>query len=380
VHTLYDPRIFYKQADSLVRAGYRVSLVVQSDREEEYELNGIRIIPLKKPKNRIARLLGTAWQVWRKAVRQQADVYHFHDPELMLVGLLLRMQGRKVIYDIHEDVSRQIKNKEWVPLRHAVSFLYRCLEMALCRFFPLVLAEASYEKRYPAKWKKVVVQNFPRLDIFPKPETVVVRDEASPIVPECPVPIVYLGGVTRLRGMNVTLEALGLLKQQGRAFHFDCIGPVTESYMQELTELSRRLGIDEHVTFHGRMKATDAYRIVSGAAIGLAVLQPNPNYFESFPTKMFEYMALGVPVITSNFPLYERTIRGADCGLTVDPEKPEDVAKAIGTIMDHPEEGRRMGANGREAVESTYNWAVEERKLLGLYRDMLQKNYIEGVS
>lgn len=378
VHTLYDPRIFYKQADSLARAGYRVCLIVPGDQSEPFELSGIRVIPLKRPRSRFGRMFGTVWRVWRQAAKERADVYHFHDPELLIVGLLLRLRGRKVIYDVHEDVAQQIKNKDWVPLRHLVSAMYRLLEMSVCRFFPLVLAEASYEKRYPVKWKKAIVQNFPRLDIFPE---LAASEEAEAAPPDKhPGAIVYIGGVTRLRGLDVTLEALGMLHREGRSFHFDCIGPVADGYRQELLARCRALGIEDRVTLYGRMKATDAYAIVSQASIGVAVLQPNPNYFESFPTKMFEYMALGIPVITSNFPLYERTIRGASCGLTVDPQRPEDVAAAIRRLMDDPQEARRMGANGRESVETTYNWSVEERKLLQLYRDVLQQNDVRGAS
>jgi glycosyltransferase involved in cell wall biosynthesis len=360
VHSLYDIRIFYKQAKSLLQSGHEVTLVVPDEDMEERMIEGVCLKPVPKPRDRLERLTSTLWRVWREAVKAKADIYHFHDPELIFVGILLRLQGHKVIYDIHENVVNQIRSKRWVPLRKVVSSVYRLIELSLCRFFVLVLAEASYNKLYPNTWKKIVVQNFPELCLFPQ-------------LPEERFPshrLVYLGGVTRLRGISVILEALSLLKQDGVSFHFDCIGDASTYYMEELEQECARLDLGRHVIFHGRMKATEAYKIVSQSAVGLAVLQPNSNYLESFPTKMFEYMALQVPVVTSDFPLYRRTVEAAACGINVNPEDPIQLAQAIRYLFEHPEEARKMGVNGRHAVETKYNWSMEEAKLLMLYREL----------
>lgn len=361
VHPLYDIRIFYKQAKSLAAAGYSVTLIAQHDASSPFETEGVRVIPLRRPRNRKERMLKTVWQLWRQALQQKADVYHFHDPELLFVGVLLKLRGHSVIYDIHENVAEQMLTKRWLPFRRSISRLYRWLEIGLCRMFPLVLAEASYDKLYPERCNKIVVQNFPELGLFPA--ALENRDSSRRVV--------YVGGVSRLRGIDVVLDALGMLNQMGVGFHFDCIGEVSPSYRQQLEAYCSRLGIADHVTFHGRMKATEAYEIVSQGAVGLAILQPSPNYLESFPTKMFEYMALRIPVITSHFPLYVQTVQEAECGITLDPEDSTAVAGAIAYMLEHPEEARRMGDNGRRAVETKFNWSQENAKLLQLYQDLL---------
>jgi glycosyltransferase involved in cell wall biosynthesis len=103
----------------------------------------------------------------------------------------------------------------------------------------------------------------------------------------------------------------------------------------------------------------------------LVVLSPVPNYVQANPTKMFEYMAAGIPVIASNFPAWATIVNRHECGLCVDPESETAIAAAINWIMEHPAEAARMGANGRRAVERLYSWEAEREKLLALYEQLI---------
>ena len=127
----------------------------------------------------------------------------------------------------------------------------------------------------------------------------------------------------------------------------------------------------QKVFIRGYMKPDEGIKIIAACHIGLAILKNTPNYIESYPTKIFEYMALGLPVITSDFPLYKKIIREAECGFCVNPENSTEIANAIEYLIIHPEEARQMGQNGKRAVEKNYDWKYEEIKLNKFYQIVL---------
>ena len=135
VHSAFDIRIFHKECRSLAASGMRVNLIVTHDKEEM--IDNVLIVPLPKFKNRFTRIFIKPFLAFSKALRTKADLFHFHDPELIFLGLLLKIMGKKVIYDVHEDVSTQILHKEWIPkkMRKIVSFIVGNIENFSIRFF-----------------------------------------------------------------------------------------------------------------------------------------------------------------------------------------------------------------------------------------------------
>ncbi len=127
VHPPFDVRIFHKEAKSLVKAGYDVTLIAQHDKEEI--VDGVKIINLQKPRNRIERMTKTVSELYQKALRVDADIYHFHDPELIPVGKALKKRGKAIIYDVHEDYYESIKLKK--VIFHQVS--ENCYPMPMLR-------------------------------------------------------------------------------------------------------------------------------------------------------------------------------------------------------------------------------------------------------
>jgi glycosyltransferase involved in cell wall biosynthesis len=181
----------------------------------------------------------------------------------------------------------------------------------------------------------------------------------------------YIGGVSAVRGSLVTLEALKILKRHGIEPRFECVGRFFDDlHRKELLRLRERNEL-HNVFFHGYMPAHEGWPIIAQCDIGLAILHPIANYVKSYPTKVFEYMAMGLPVIASNFPLYKEVIERSNCGLCVNPLDPQEIAEAIRWLIEHPFEARRMGENGRKAAGKRYNWELEEQKLLDFYETLL---------
>jgi glycosyltransferase involved in cell wall biosynthesis len=120
-----------------------------------------------------------------------------------------------------------------------------------------------------------------------------------------------------------------------------------------------------------RLVPDEAWRMTARCHVGLAVLRGIPNNYAIEPTKLFEYMGLGMPLIASNYPTYRAVVEGTSCGLCVDPDAPAEIADAIEWIMDHPTQAAEMGRRGREAVIREFNWERESRKLLRLYEQLI---------
>lgn len=361
-HPRFDTRIFIKMCSSLAKIeNYEVNLIVADNKGDEVK-NDVNIFDVGKKAGRINRILTTTQKVYQKALELDSDIYHFHDPELIPVGLKLKKMGKKVIFDVHENIALQILDKEYIPkiLRKLISKIYRRYEVkSLKKFDALVLAEHSYKNYYKELNNKIeIILNMPDvkpLEQFASEE----RDKNE---------IFYIGGISNDRGFKVTIEALKLLKNKSIDFFMHYIGP----YSIDLIGSINLDKIENNIKLYGRMSLYEGLEYSRNAKVGLSILKPIGNYTSSYSTKVFEYMALGLPVITSNFQLYKDVVEKYKCGICVDPLNPKDIAEAIEYIMTHPLEAKKMGENGKKAVIQKYNWSIEEEKLFSVYKGLLQ--------
>lgn len=359
VHVWSDTRIFQRMCQGLSRRGWQVSLIAANVPSQVVE--GVQVHGVGVPRSRVLRALVGGYRVIRAARAIDAGIYHFHDPELLIWKWLLERRGRLVVYDMHEYVPGAITTRPWIPagLRKALAHGWRLLERLTLRCTPVVLAERSYAKHYAWLPRKVVVLNLPDTEtLLTIPLTAQSRR------------IVYVGRVSRSRGSMRMIEAVQLLRERGLEVTLDIVGPVAEAHRAELLAAIERLQLSS-VRLHGYMKPLEAWRVAAGAVAGLAVLEPEPNYIESFPTKMFEYMALGLPVIVSNFPLYREVVEGSACGACVDPLDSAALASALEQLLRDPAMAQELGRNGRDAVQKRYRWDQQLDALEGFYREHL---------
>jgi len=354
VHTAFDPRIFHKQAKTLAKAGYHVTLIAQHDKDEVVE--GINIIAMPIPRNRSWRMLST-WRMFGLAHQQKADVYHFHDPELLPAGLLLKLLTKKpVIYDVHEDYPGAILTKQWLPppVRKPLSRLFNLLgQSAASQLDYIVVATDHIATKFKSTDKVATIKNYPILEKN-APGT---RGE-----PGRPT-LIYIGVLSEIRGISDIVQAMSYLAHSRNASLILC----GKFYPAGYEETVRGLKGSDSVEYRGIVKPEVAGQQLGQATIGIVCFHPEPNHVNAMPNKLFEYMAAELPVIASNFPLWKGIVEGNSCGLTVNPLDPAEIAGAIEYLLDHPDEARQMGENGRRAVQEKYNWDSEGKKLLELY-------------
>jgi len=209
----------------------------------------------------------------------------------------------------------------------------------------------------------VVVRNYPLLDLFPLPKHE--KDEKSSS--KGPHRLIVTGGLTRFRGIGELVQAAALVGDE-YDIRVKLLGRfISKTFEEEVQALP---GF-ERVEYHEWVPYEEVPRHLVEAQIGVVLFHSLPNHINAMPNKLFEYMAAGLPIIASNFPLWREIVEGNECGLTVNPLDPKEIAKAIEYLLLHPEEACRMGNNGRRAVEEKYNWENEGKKLLALYEKLL---------
>lgn len=361
VHEWNDVRIFVKMCRSAVLGGFRVVLVAPvAPSNPVTDTGGVTVHPLRKYRSRLLRASLGSIRALRSAIGIPAAWYHVHDPELLPLVLALRLLQRRVVFDFHEEFSAQIRNKPYVSRgsRAIASALARCWEFLLCWAASRVIAATPHiRQRLPYRRKlATIVCNYPTLDEFAEP--------AHTPFEERPRIAYYVGAVSATRGCFEMIRAGRLLEKSGQPIAVRIAGPI------ENRVLKRRVGDaakGSTVCFLGRRSRAQVMADLATARVGIVVLQPIPNYLYSLPVKMFEYMAAGIPVVAADFPLWREIISKAECGLTVDPRDPGQIAHAIKMLVDDTELASRMGTRGRQAIETTYHWQQEWRRLRRLY-------------
>jgi len=358
VHPPFDGRIFHKEAKTLVKAGYDVVLIAQHSKEEI--VDGIRIVPLPKPRNSLERMTRVAWGLFRLAPKERADVYHFHDPELIPIGLALRLFGKKIIYDVHEDVPKQILNKDWMGnsiARKIASFFFSGFENLSCTFLNgIVAATPDIAKKFPLQ-KTTTLRNFPILELIDKTEPLHINKQ-KPI-------IIYAGGLTRIRGIKEIIQAMEFVRDRAELW---LLGKwENEEFKKECENLKGW----RYTKYLGYVPYGKHYSFIKVANVGVINFLPLPNQQKSMPNKPFEYMACSLPMVMSNFPYWQKIF--GECALFANSYDPKEIAEKILYLLDNPDKAKKLGSKGRKLIEEKYSWEIEQKKLLDIYEKVLNK-------
>ncbi len=357
VHQRYDIRIFEKECVSLANHGFNTFLIVNDALEDEC-YKGVTIVSTGySEKSRMKRLISGRKYLLEKALECDASVYHIHDPELLPLGMKLIKKGKVVIYDSHEDVPRQILSKQWIPklMRKMISRVVEAYENYCAKRLSAVVVPTPYiEKRF-----KTLNNTVEQICNFP------IRDEffASSISNNKKYDICYIGNLSRSRGIEMCARAtceMGINLEIAGKFE-------TEEFKDYI------LGTYKNVNYHGILNRNEVVELLNSCKLGLAILLPMPNYINAYPIKLFEYMASGIPVVTSDFPVWRDIVEKNKCGYCVNPEELSTIIEAIRKILNNPNDALQMGSNGIKAIREIYNWSVEEKKLIRLYETIVRE-------
>lgn len=360
VHKRQDTRVFVKQCSSLAKTFGKVTLVVADGLGNEVK-NNVNIIDLGKPANKFVRLAFTSLKIFRVALSLKADLYQYHDPELTPIALMLRALGKKVVYDVHEDVPKQVLRKFWIPFYVAkpLSFIVTIAESIAARILSGVITVTPHIAQRFSKNNVALVRNYPDLEEFSELQDIAFEDKEVGS-------LIYVGAITKERGIMQMVDALENTPDHVR---LHLIGPFFPTALEQ--EVRARKGWQK-VVYYGWQDRDKVVEVMRKCQIGLVTLQPTGDYEVAYPVKMFEYMAAGIAVVSSNFELYQDIVDTAKVGVCVNPESPTEIAHGINSLLSKPDSIIDMGNNGKAAVMENYNWACELKTLQAFYKAILK--------
>lgn len=360
VHLALDNRVFYREARSLRQMGHRVTLIAVHDRDEIRDGIHIRPLPHVPRKQRPA-----LWRsLWRMARQEAADLYLFHDPELLLIAPWLRWRtGRPVIYDVHEVYGDFIQVKDYLPrwLRYPLGWAFGRLEPWLARpLSGLIFADDEIARTFARlRCPKVTLFNYPGRELLAAGQAATVTWGPRPPV------VLYLGGMERNRGTALMLEAFARVRAQFPAAQLWLVGHFAPPDLeQEVRAQALALGLTEAVTITGRVPFERIGDYLRQASVGWVSWQDVPKNARNIPTKLFEYMAYAVPIVSSDLPSTRTYVQPGENGFLARADDPQAHADAILTLLRDPALGERLGRRGQMLTATQFNWDAMHARLL----------------
>jgi glycosyltransferase involved in cell wall biosynthesis len=362
VHPPTDPRIMYKIAPSLSQ-DYEVICALPDLAGHSAE-NSIQTVRLPFYQHLILRILLCHPVLLWQCLRFRPAIVHIFVPELIPVAFLFQWFGAKVIYEVQENLYKKFQIKRYNKA-FPYQVLFRFFDRAARKNFNCLFTEHAYLNEY----KKLplisaVVHNYVSIPFI---DTYYGKHQK---LTKTPPVLFYCGVISMERSFEILIAALFLLKSKYPGFKMHLFGK-TQFAEHEAENLPHFKKIRQHLVFHGYKDLKEALVYARGATAGIALLKPVADYMDSYTTKIFEYMAMQLPVITSDFPLYKEVIEKSECGFCISPYNPEILSEKIAWLIDHPAQAQVMGEKGRKAAESHFNWAKEEAVLLLFYKDLL---------
>lgn len=373
VHIHTDVRVYQKEAKTLALAGYSVTLIARKAIGEEQDQ--IQIIGVPRYKNRLQRFLLQPLML-RDILRTKASIVHLHNPDTLLLGFLLKIMGKRVVYDTHEDFRERILMREWIPklLRTAIAKAVSSLEALAGRVFDASIAtQEDVAKRMGEK--SIVIENAPisQGELIDKAYEYSKSFQSS----SC-FRAIYVGTIGKSRGLQQMVDAMEHVNKHISA-RLWLIGPVHDELNFE--KMKKRPGW-KYVDYVGYLPQEMAFAHIIRSNVGLITIQDVGDHAKTSPNKIFEYQRFGIPFIASDFPAWRKKVGHVGSGVFVNQNDPYEIAQVMTYLFDQPQVAKAMGQKGMDFTVNVYNWENESEKLVGLYQSLTgsTKQVVGGVS
>ena len=367
MHSHDDGRIFQRACSGLAKAGHRVFYITTYNGTEV--INGVEVIGIQK-RNGIKRRIFSSFEAYKRVSRIQADIFHFHDPDLIPWMILLTLSGRKIIYDIHENYEARVYKLPFPGrVNNLLAKVYRRLENFIINRFSGAVVVTGSMKELLSKVKKpvIVIDNLVSVNRLKNEE---IEFKKNPFYT-----IYTSGNNTPARNCMNLIEALPFIVKDFTNVKAQFVGRYhPENYKVQLKKRAEELDVSEYIELDGMLPWVENFKRTAKAHIGCVFYEDNPNNRVTLPNRLYEYMYCGVAVLGEDFPEVRRVVNDSECGLLVDSSSPKDIADKVLYLFNNPDEMIEMGHRGREAIMTKYNYETALESLQDFYSDILNKD------
>ncbi|WP_084181279.1 glycosyltransferase [Polaromonas glacialis] len=355
VHPRNDIRIFKKECRALVEAGWEVHLIVADGLGDELH-ESIMVHDIgKRSNNRLVRLLINTYHAISTAIKLKPDIIHIHDPELLLFIWRALFRKIRIVYDIHEDMRRQILLKKYIPnyLRKLTSVVFGIVEDGISsKLSALIVPQESMLKHYIEINNECInLPNYVDLNLYPLKRKLFTR----------PV-IFHAGALTNDRGLYNMINLANELAERG-----DVV--VAGRLPKDI--LPSAIGL---IKYMGNLEYSDVLNWYADSNIGVILYNNVGQYHMASAVKSFEYMASSMPILMPNFGEWIEFNMKTNCGINVDVNDAVSISAAVMWLVENPIDAERLGRNGRTCVESEYSWQSVSGRLINLYINLMKEN------
>lgn len=357
------PRLLRESALAVNSGFMPVIIAVGKDKTE----NGIKFIGIKKPEDRLERIFSSSKDLFEAGMMEDADIYQIHDPILLPFALKFKKAGKKVIFDSHEFYGKQLEVRDYMPkfFRKIVSKCYKVYESYICKRIDAVIAVCTLKGKdyFENRCKKsLLIENLPDINTF-KRKVNYLTDEGEDNTDNS---IVYIGALSEARGIN---NLIGACYKAG--VRLVLCGPFdSKEYENNLREMKEFSCVD----YRGILHRNEIIELLNECAVGASTLRHVGQYSEidTLPTKVYEYMAMEIPVLISDTDYAKSILENNRFGIAVNPDDIDDMSEKIKLLLSDPVLREKMGVNGRNFVTERYKNQVEKGLLINLYNDLLK--------
>ncbi|MBN1183215.1 MAG: glycosyltransferase [Bacteroidales bacterium] len=364
MHQWDSIRIYKKACLGLVRNGIEVHLVTISPDIPPVDI-GIKFHWLKQRKGWRRRIFSSR-EAYRIALKINADIFHFHDPDLLPWMLILSIKGRRVVYDMHENYAEVFHRLNLpVLLKMIMANLWTYfLRFCARRFKGIITVSQSMQSLLSSiSTPMIVVRNAPYL---------LELEDVNINIGKKPFTVYTSGTNSSMRNCMQTIEALPYILRKIPEVRLIFAGEYQpEGFKEELKEKAIELGIDSHVELEGMLPYKENFMRTVQMEVGCVFYEDNVNNRVGIPNRLFEYMYAGVAVIGESFVEVKKVIEDSKCGNVVNSSDSQSIANGVIQLFSDIEKLKKMQSNARNKIISDYSYENELKKMISFYYSLL---------